>query len=358
MSETVSRSRVVLVSPLPPPSGGIATWTMRVLASPDFRRKVDISLVDTAIRAERVDSLRHRSLWQEAIRTIGILRNASRMLRPGDPGIVHVNTACSYLGMVREFVVARLAVRRGWRVILHCRCDIEYQLHDSQRVIRMFDRLLKLASIAIVLNSSSALYVTSRSGVRCDILPNFVDSEGIWERPGVTAKVERVVFTGRVSRAKGCDVVAAVATHFPAIQFDLLGSVSEDMAGRALPGNVTLHGECAPEEISTALRSADLFLFPSRSEGFSNSLLEAMATGLPCIATRVGANEDMLEDSGGILVDVGDVDGLIEALGRLSADHGARARMSSWNLNKVRTAYGRELVLSNLVALYEELWSS
>ena len=56
------------------------------------------------------------------------------------------------------------------------------------------------------------------------------------------------------------------------------------------------------QKLQKYLDKADVFLFPSYTEGFSISLTEAMASGLPCIASDVGANQDMLENHGGILI--------------------------------------------------------
>ena len=92
-----------------------------------------------------------------------------------------------------------------------------------------------------------------------------------------------------------------------------------------LPG----HRDDTPE----ILRALDLFVLPSRAEGISNTILEAMATGLPVIATRVGGNPDLVvEGETGTLVPPENPEALADAILAYAADpalrqrHGARAR--------------------------------
>ncbi|MEZ5989790.1 MAG: glycosyltransferase family 4 protein [Planctomycetota bacterium] len=98
-------------------------------------------------------------------------------------------------------------------------------------------------------------------------------------------------------------------------------------AGRARPQvDVRIPGRRMPAE--TLLAAADLFCLPSRREGLGVALLEAMAAGLPCVASRVGGMLEAIEDRvSGLHVDVDDVGALAGALGELVADEGLRARL-------------------------------
>ncbi len=98
-------------------------------------------------------------------------------------------------------------------------------------------------------------------------------------------------------------------------------------------------------------RAADIFVLPSHAEGMSNALLEAMAVGLPPIATRVGAAESMIEDGvSGILVDVGDRDAMEDFFNDLSMMSGCDA---DWvpqplRLSERDTAYRPSWTRSNV----------
>ncbi|MFZ3174094.1 MAG: TIGR03088 family PEP-CTERM/XrtA system glycosyltransferase [Thiobacillus sp.] len=89
----------------------------------------------------------------------------------------------------------------------------------------------------------------------------------------------------------------------------------------------------ARDDIADIMQGLDVFVLPSKNEGISNTILEALASGLPVIATAVGGNLELVEEGvNGMLVQPGDVDGMAQALlayldapARI-AEHGAHAR--------------------------------
>ena len=104
------------------------------------------------------------------------------------------------------------------------------------------------------------------------------------------------------------------------------------------------------------LRASNIFCLPSRSEGFSNALLEAMGCGLPCVATRVGGNAEALtEGKEGYLVPSEDPDALAERLGRLIRDPGMARRMGQAARETVKTRFSMQAMITRLMNLYDEL---
>lgn len=93
---------------------------------------------------------------------------------------------------------------------------------------------------------------------------------------------------------------------------------------------VRLHGVVPHEAMPRWLAQGDVFALPSVSEGCPNVLMEAMAVGMPCVATRVGATTALVEDGvSGLLVDWGEAEQLAAALGRLRDDPGLAAALGS-----------------------------
>lgn len=93
---------------------------------------------------------------------------------------------------------------------------------------------------------------------------------------------------------------------------------------------VILRDPLPHDKITEWLRSLDLFVLPSISEGCPNILMEALACGTPCIATRTGANEELIEDRvSGLIVPWGDSEALAGALGELIGNHDLRRRLGS-----------------------------
>ena len=105
--------------------------------------------------------------------------------------------------------------------------------------------------------------------------------------------------------------------------------MSQDVASyldrAALKGRVWLAGERG--DVAEIMRGLDCFVLPSRAEGTSNTILEAMATGLPVIATRVGGNAELIESGmTGTLVPAGSPDALARAIVDYAADRATARR--------------------------------
>lgn len=99
--------------------------------------------------------------------------------------------------------------------------------------------------------------------------------------------------------------------------------------------------------------AADLFLFASRQEGLPVAVMEAMASGLPIVASHVRGNIDLIDpDKGGYLVEADDVDGFANAIRRILEDHNNLDRMRSYNLDKIR-AYSLETIILQMAQLYK-----
>ncbi len=103
----------------------------------------------------------------------------------------------------------------------------------------------------------------------------------------------------------------------------------------------------------TPLAAADIAVLPSHQEGFSNSLLEAMASGLSVVATRVGGNIDaVVDDESGLLVPVKDPAALKAAISRLYRDAALRERLGSAARARVRTRFSLDSCVQRYLDLY------
>ena len=101
--------------------------------------------------------------------------------------------------------------------------------------------------------------------------------------------------------------------------------------------------------------AADLFLFSSRQEGLSVSVMEAMACGLPIVASSIRGNTDLIDPGlGGFLVEPDDAAGFADGIRRILADPDSRKRMKAHNLEKIRN-YISGAVLDQMALLYESV---
>jgi glycosyltransferase involved in cell wall biosynthesis len=116
------------------------------------------------------------------------------------------------------------------------------------------------------------------------------------------------------------------------------------------PGYVPYH------EAPAAYRRGDLFVSPTYGEGFSNTILEAMATGLPVVSTRaVGVVDCLRHGENALLVEVGDVEMLAVVIGALLDDRDLRRRISEKALEEARTLYAWPAVAKQISAVYRSL---
>jgi glycosyltransferase involved in cell wall biosynthesis len=110
--------------------------------------------------------------------------------------------------------------------------------------------------------------------------------------------------------------------------------------------------------VDDALAAADLYCLPSRYEGLGVALLEALATGAPCIASRVGGMREVLESGvSGIHVEVEDVGGLTAAIQSLVDDPVLAERLGVAGMQRAKDRFDISLMGRKTEALYESLVS-
>ncbi|MBM4327709.1 MAG: glycosyltransferase family 4 protein [Deltaproteobacteria bacterium] len=134
--------------------------------------------------------------------------------------------------------------------------------------------------------------------------------------------------------------------------------VYEEMLRRTGIQDILVFRDALPHDrVGRWLRSLDAFALPSVSEGCPNILMEAMACGLPCVATRVGAVEDLVEDRvSGLLVPLGDSEALAKAVAEIIEDEdlarelGKNARRRMRQFHSARERAGWEAVYREMIA--------
>jgi glycosyltransferase involved in cell wall biosynthesis len=162
----------------------------------------------------------------------------------------------------------------------------------------------------------------------------------------------RLLFVGRCVEQKGLPVLLDAlgclrATRgLPPVQLDVVGDGPRRQAWQAQAGRLGLadqvqfHGWAARPALPAWYRRAHLFVFPSFEEGMPNALLEALASGLPLLATDIYGNRALVRPGeNGLLVPPGDAAALAQALATLLADPAGRAAMGQAS-RRLATQYG------------------
>jgi sugar transferase (PEP-CTERM/EpsH1 system associated) len=134
----------------------------------------------------------------------------------------------------------------------------------------------------------------------------------------------------------------------------LRDQVEAEVAGSGLGDVVWLAG--ARADVPACMAAMDCFVLPSQAEGISNTLLEAMASGLPVIATDVGGNGELVADGEtGCLVPSSDPPALAEAMARLAGDADLRARMGAAGRARAVSRFSLEAMVTAYLDVYDRL---
>ena len=212
----------------------------------------------------------------------------------------------------------------------------------------------------LALGVPAARLARAASGVDAD---HFHPGPAPDERPSTLPPRPRVVFTGRLHPQKNLDLLLdawpAVAAR-TAAHLVLVGD-GPDRARLAEQARVLgiadrVHFAGAVSDPAGLLRAADAFALPSVAEGMSNSLLEAMATALPCVATAIGGNTDLIDDGRtGLLAPPDDRSAWSAALLRLIEDRHFAQSLGAAARRRVEAEFALPVVVDRYEALYRRL---
>lgn len=181
--------------------------------------------------------------------------------------------------------------------------------------------------------------------------------------PGSAGEPLRVAAIGRLVHKKGFDVLlhalAAARARGIVLRCAIAGAGSESDALQRLCDELDLHDLVSfvgwRKDVANCLAAADVFVLPSRDEPFGIVCLEAMALGVPIIATRTDGPLEVLDPTTAILVERDDPDSLAGALCEVATNRGPAARRAEAARERFLRCYSEEVVVSQYLALYAKL---
>ena len=343
---------VILLSPLPPPYGGIAVWTERMQKA-NLKKDWKVKVVDEKVIGNRTAyKFKISNLFNELKRHHNIWKQLKIELKDSDALIVQACIPAANRSMMREIVSAIITKKKKKKFIVHFRCTLP-NIVKSKFSKFLLKILLKYTDYVFVLNEKSATFLKDYTD-NFSIIPNFVESNSIYNKIEYSDSLDKLLYVGGILESKGCSLISETAKRFPKKEFRLVGKIGMDTNN--FPSNVKLLGEQNREYVKKELKDADAFMFLSKfsGEGFSNALAEAMANSLPCIVSDWAANKDMIENKGGIVLENYEIDTVANAINKIEKRK-IRQSMGSWNCNKVKTSYSDNVVLDMYVDNYEKV---
>jgi len=313
------------------------------------------------------------------------IRHVARHLRRAPCDIVHIHNLSQFVPLIRSSSPAAA-------IVLHMHCEWLTQLDRA-----MVARRLQMADLVL----GCSRYITTKIreafpqfASRCRTVPNAVDVRSFAAVPGDAQPRRngpRLLFVGRISPEKGLHVLLEafrqVADQHPQAHLEIVGpdavaprefivalsdqAMVADLARfypasylshlkRQVSGNgrgtVAFAGRLEHSRLVAQYKRADILVSPSLSDASSMPAIEAMAVGLPVVATRVGGVPELVQDGRtGLLVNPGDPDALADAISRLLVDEELRRSMGRAGRERAAREFSWERVANDLLVQYREL---
>ena len=230
-------------------------------------------------------------------------------------------------------------------------------------------RVLDHADAVLIGGESFAQEVHDRLGTtmqRFTYVPGAVDT--LRFTPGTLGADDsvRILYHGRVDRRKGVlDFIEACGRLRGDWRATISGIGPDLEAAKALVADKSLNdrivftGYADYADVPQIYREHHLFASPTYAEGFSNTILEAMASGLAIVSCHaVGVSDCLRDGENGLLVEPGDIAAQAEALQRLIDDRGERQRLADAGLAECRATYSWDVVGAMIADIYASLEGS
>jgi glycosyltransferase involved in cell wall biosynthesis len=313
------------------------------------------------------------SWWHRGVRHVQQLQRLRAAIRRTTAPIVHLHT-CSAFSFYRSTADMLAAQQLGCRTILHihgAKFDAFYQGEPAWRR-RLIRWSLSRADRVIALSSGWREKLRRMApAARLVVVENAVDAPPV--RPArLDDGLCRFLLLARMDRWKGIDdlLIACALLHRDRVAFRLTLAGPPGTAGDAtvldekirrhkLETHVRYVGSVKGERKRELLEAADAYVQPSHHEGLPISLLEALAYGLPVVATRVGAIPEVIENQRhGLLLPPRHPELLAQAMHDLALGGGRRRGMSKAVRSLAASRFSIARFRDDLAELYDSLRAS
>jgi glycosyltransferase involved in cell wall biosynthesis len=268
--------------------------------------------------------------------------------------VVHTTDLYTNIFALPAAACARVPVRIGSRRGLNL---------DRTAGQRAMQRAAFKCAHAIVANSSAIASRLEAEHVRPNkiaVIPNGLDLDRCAPAPACSSR-RRVIVVANLRPEKGYDVLvdaaAVVLYRYPDARFTCVGTGPESaalharVAERHVAHAFTFLGQ--RDDVPALLAASDLFVLPSRTESLPNAVLEAMAAGLPVVASAVGGVPELIDDGRtGLLFPSGDSQALAQRLCRLMGDTTFAAGLGEAARRETRTRYSFDRMVTAIDSLY------
>lgn len=256
------------------------------------------------------------------------------------------------LSFIDQMNIVTLLLSRGLKLPIFVSERIDPAFHSLSFIYKILRRFTyPWAHRIIVQTPSAACYFPTFLQKKISIIPNSINPCTL---PFKYRKIQKIVSVGRLAPQKDYPTLLKafenLSLKYPDLTLTIYGEGPERsflenlIQDFGLKDSVFLAGIVS--NIEKALLDFDLFVFPSRFEGFPNALGEAMALGLPVVASQCSGNKDLIQNGiNGLLFPVGDVEKLALAIESLILNQKKSENLGK-NAKHISEKFGEQMVMS------------
>lgn len=344
----MKKPRVIIAGHLAPPMGGIATFCQALLDS-TLADLVDLRFVQTSSQ-RRFLSSSGKATWKNIIEA---QRDCGRFFRAclaHRPDIAHICTAVG-VSFLKHSLCVIFARAMACRVVLHPQCSFD-RLYAGPPLWKWYcNRIFRLSSGVVVLSKEWFALREILPDVKIYCLPNAIDIRPYQiiasRRSWTDARRVRLLYLGHLGEVKGTydllDAFKILNVGESQVVLNLVGDVLTEQDEERLAeaaGDVADDGKkiwlippVSGEGKLACFEHADIFVFPSHDEGMPMAILEAMAAGLPVVATAVGGIPELITNGvNGFLIPPHAPIDLSKAIENLCKDVRLRSEFGNQNI--------------------------
>lgn len=278
--------------------------------------------------------------------------------------VVHIHVAGKH-GFLRKSLYLLYAKLFFKKTILHIHtADMDVVLKNLKGVLRWyFSKCFSISSTIIALSDYwNKVYIEFSPSSKIITIENPIDVQKFSYDSNRKNRV--VLFMGRIGKRKGAfdliDAIPEVVRNFPDAMFVFDGDGDIEQAkqivqSKSIEDNVVFRGWVGFSEKISDLKNAQIFVLPTYAEGLPIAILEAMASGLPILSTKIPAIEAIDLGPAAVLVSPGDVSGIENSLIRLLSNESLRKKMGKSARELAVKKFSNEVISKKLVSLYDNI---
>lgn len=334
--KNADKLKILLVSPYPPPVGGIQSWTVNILNFLKHQDQTDFCYINSSVKYKDILEIGFWKRISAGIKvTIDLIRAIRYSIIEHHPSVIHLTSSAS-LALFKDYLILKLAKKLKTPLIIHLRFGripdlavkknwewylILHIIRKSDYTIVIDDRSYKTLVKAGFKNIANIANPISEELVQA--VTKLKNSERHFDKG-------KVVFVGHIFIKKGIyELVEACVNSSYVKLIKFIGPIKEEVKSeleniackRADKSWLYFTGTATREEVLSEIKSSELLVLPSYTEGFPNVILEAMAMGCPVVATNVGAIPEMLninsDSPAGLCIPSKDIEALKDSIEKI-----------------------------------------